>query len=243
MHRLYPKSVPSENPFRGVGLEHGKNTTRPATRAEAYALHAALIAVGEPHLAAVPLVCFEWHQRPENVLAGHMSWGDYRPADRPDSVRVMHHKTGELVWLPLAHKGAPLFPELTAYLDGLERIGVPVVLMCPKAKGATAKPFTRREARKRVRLAAKAAGLPEDLTLASCRHGGLTELGDAELTEQGVMSLSGHKTPTAARLYVKRTEKQRSAAAAKRRAWVDLTGEAEQKEVTFRNRPSADVSE
>lgn len=31
---------------------------------------------------------------------------------------------------------------------------------------------------------------------------------DADLTEQGVMTLSGHKTPAAARLYVKRTEKQ-----------------------------------
>jgi len=31
----------------------------------------------------------------------------------------------------------------------------------------------------------------------------LTELGDAELTEQGVMALSGHRTPEAARLYVK----------------------------------------
>jgi hypothetical protein len=29
--------------------------------------------------------------------------------------------------------------------------------------------------------------LPDDLTLAACRHGGITELGDAELTEQGVM--------------------------------------------------------
>ena len=49
----------------------------------------------------------------------------------------------------------------------------------------------------------------------------MTELGDAELTEQGVMTLSGHKTPQAARLYVKRTEHQRMNAARKRRDWVD----------------------
>ena len=48
----------------------------------------------------------------------------------------------------------------------------------------------------------------------------MTELGDAELAEQGVMALSGHKTPQAARLYVKRTELQRARAALKRRAWV-----------------------
>ena len=56
--------------------------------------------------------------------------------------------------------------------------------------------------------------------MTACRHGGMTELGDAELTEQGVMSLSGHRSPDAARGYVKKTEAQRLAAARKRRAWV-----------------------
>ena len=44
VRRLYPKVVPAENPFRGVELEHGKGTTKPATREQAYALHAALVA-------------------------------------------------------------------------------------------------------------------------------------------------------------------------------------------------------
>mgnify|MGYP001827697281 CR=1 FL=1 len=64
-------------------------------------------------------------------------------------------------------------------------------------------------------------GLPSYLTLEACRHGGLTELGDAELTEQEVMGHSGHRTPQAARLYVKRTERQRLAAARKRGAFVE----------------------
>lgn len=226
VHRLYPSSVPAENPFRGVELDRSKGTTRPASRAEAYALSAALIAAGEPHLAAIPIICFEWHQRPENVICGHLAWTDYRPFDRPDSVRILHHKTGELVWLRLVDPETqqPLFPDLTAYLDQLERLGVPIVLMRSqrKHKGAEvpAKPFTLREARKRVRDAAEKAGLPAWLNLAACRHGGLTELGDADLTEQGVMALSGHKTPDAARLYVKRTDAQRLNAARKRRAWV-----------------------
>ena len=233
VHRLYPTSVPAENPFRGVELEHDRQTTQPASRSDAYALHAALIAAGEPHLAAVPRICFEWHQRPENVLAGHLTWGDYRPPDRPDAARIVHHKTES--WSPpLGDASGSLFPELTAYLDGLERIGVPVVLMRPVAKGAPARPFRLREARRRVRQAAAAARLPASLTLAACRHGGLTELGDAELTEQGVMALSGHKTPKVAR-----TETQRLAAARKRRAWIDSTAEAEQIEDKSLNRPSA----
>ena len=48
----------------------------------------------------------------------------------------------------------------------------------------------------------------------------MTELGDADMTEQKVMALSGHRTPEAARLYQKRTEKQRMLAARKRRIYL-----------------------
>jgi hypothetical protein len=63
--------------------------------------------------------------------------------------------------------------------------------------------------------------LPTHVTLTACRHGGMTELGDAKLTEQGIITLSAHTTPDAARGYVKKTERQRLAAARKRRAWVE----------------------
>jgi hypothetical protein len=49
----------------------------------------------------------------------------------------------------------------------------------------------------------------------------MTELGDGGLTEPQIMSLSAHETPTAARVYVKRTELQRMSAARKRRQFVD----------------------
>lgn len=220
VRRLYPDDVPAENPWRGVELVHGNETTRPATRDEAYLLHKALVAAGQPWLAAVPLVCFEWHQRPENVLAGHLTWQDYRPPERPEWVRIVHHKTGERVWLPLTDKKGPLFPEIMAYLDGLERIAPAISVFRPRGKGDP-KAIDPHHAAKLVRDARTAAKLGDHVTLAACRHGGLTELGDAELTEQGVMALSGHRTPDAARLYVKRTEAQRAAAARRRRAWID----------------------
>jgi integrase len=179
-------------------------------------------------------VCFEWHQRPENVLAGHLNWTDYRPAER----------AGELVWLPLTDEDGPLFPELTTYLDGLNRLGVPIVLRTPRRKKwEPAQPFKIRYALERVREAAQAAGLPDDLTLSACRHGGVTELGDAELTEQGVMALSGHKTPQAARLYVKRTEGQRVAGARRRRAWIESRQNGEQEEEESQNGAAAKKSE
>ena len=66
-----------------------------------------------------------------------------------------------------------------------------------------------------------AASLPAHVTLAACRHGGMTELGDSDLTEQQIMALSTHATPQAARVYVKRTEAQRKTAARKRRLFIE----------------------
>jgi hypothetical protein len=222
--RLYPKDIAPLNPFRGVELTHGKGKRPAATREDAYALHRALIAVGEPHLAVAPLACFEWLQRPENIIAGHLTWLDYKPASKPNSVRIEHHKTGALVWMPLIDADGPFFPELTAHLDGLKRLGTPIVLMVPERKRQgrvlDPRPFLMREARKRVRQAADAAGLPSWLTLDACRHGGMTELADSDLTEEQEMSLSGHSTPDAKRRYVKRTEAQRLTAARKRRVWI-----------------------
>lgn len=232
--RLYPKDVPALNPFRGVELTHGKTKRPAATREDAYALHNALIAAGETHLAVAPLVCFEWLQRPENVIAGHLTWPDYKPASKPNHVSIEHHKTGALVWMPLSDVDGPFFPELTAYLDQLKRLGTPVVLMVPerrrKGRALEPRPFLLNEARKRVRKAADAAGLPSWLTLDSCRHGGMTELADSDLTEEQEMSLSGHTTPDAKRRYVKRTDAQRMTASRKRRAWI-----LEQKTTKSRN--------
>jgi hypothetical protein len=165
------------------------------------------------------LICFEWLQRPERVLAGDITWADYRPDDRPDAVQIRHHKTGAKGWSPLEDSEGLLYPELEAYLETLPHLGLPIVLTA--GERGPARPYSMAYAQRRVREARQAAGLPPHVTLDACRHGGMTELGDAELTEQGVMSLSMHKTPQAARLYVKRTERQRATAARRRRQWVE----------------------
>jgi hypothetical protein len=101
-----------------------------------------------------------------------------------------------------------------------------------KGKCGPARPYKLRDARARVRQAARGAGLPDWLTLDACHHGGMTELADSDLTEEQEMSLSGHTTPDAKRRYIKRTEAQRLVAARKRRAWVISQ---EQKQAVIRN--------
>ena len=219
VRRLHPNVVGTENPFEGVLKIGGSKTKVAATRAEAYALAEALKEIGEPHLGAAALICFEWLQRPENVLTGKITWGDYRSGSHPNHVRIFHHKTGEVVVQPLEDDGRMLYPELEKYLADLPRLGVAIVVT--KGSRGPSRPYAMVYAQAKVREARERVGLGTHVTLDACRHGGMTELGDAELAEQGVMALSGHKTPRAARLYVKRTEHQRVRAAVKRRDFVD----------------------
>jgi integrase len=218
IQRTHPQQFVTSNPFIGLTRFRSTNAIQHATRSEALALADAIRAHGHPHLALVPLICFEWLQRPENVLAGHLRWTDYRPPERPGHVRIVHHKTGVEVWHPLEAGGERFYPELEARIAELEQLAIPMVVT-PGKKG-TNKPYSFSYAKRVVREARRAADLPEYVTMTACRHGGMTELGDAELTEQGVMSLSGHRSPEAARGYIKRTDAQRLAAARKRRAWV-----------------------
>ena len=238
VQRTHPQQFVPTNPFVGLTKFRSTSTIEHATRTEAFALSDAIRAYGHPHLAIVPLVCFEWLQRPENVLAGHLRWTDYRPSERPGQVRIVHHKTGAVVWHPLEATGDRFYPELELRLKELDRLGISIVVT-PGSKGV-ARPYSFSYAKRIVREARRAAGLPEHVTMTACRHGGMTELGDAELSEQGVMSLSGHRTPDAARGYIKKTDAQRLAATRKRRAWVT---ELEHAQYESQNEPLISESE
>jgi hypothetical protein len=128
VRRLYSKVVPLDNPFRGVMKVGGSKIKVAASRAEVYALAEALRMSGHPHLGAAALICFEWLQRPENIIAGKITWADYRPRAHPGHVRIFHHKTGEVVLQPLEENGRLLYPDLEAYLGGLEKLAGTIIV-------------------------------------------------------------------------------------------------------------------
>lgn len=110
----------------------------------------------------------------------------------------------------------------------MPRLGIPLVLLEPErgpkstiTGKRTPRLYSLEHARHLVQKTLANAELPKHVTLAACRHGSMTELGDAGLTEPQIMSLSAHETPAAARVYVKRTEHQRVTAARKRRQFVE----------------------
>jgi integrase len=57
---------------------------------------------------------------------------------------------------------------------------------------------------------------PKEVSFQSFRHGGLTEAGDADLTDRQIQAIGGHRTVTVLSRYVKETEQQRRTAARKR---------------------------
>jgi len=149
-----------------------------------------------------------------------------------NAVRVLHPKTGEELWVPLFDEtGAPLYPELMAELDAIkrERIGGPMLCRDWGKRGpwptwpAPDRPDLTHMSRT-VKKIIRAAGLRNELTFTSFRHGGFTEAGDADLTDAQIRAQSRHTSAKVLPKYVKRTMRQVAAGAKKRRA-VRTAGE------------------
>ena len=89
----------------------------------------AAIEAGYPEAAAAAVICFEWLQRPENVLAGYIRWTDYRGREAPTAIRIFHHKTGTVVLHPLQDSDGTLFyGDAEEVLTKVPRRGIPMIL-------------------------------------------------------------------------------------------------------------------
>jgi hypothetical protein len=222
VQRLYPsefdKSVP--NPWMGATLEKRIITKKAAvTRDQVYSFAWGAIDVGEVEAAAVAVICFEWLQRPENVVAGHIKWTGYR--NEKPIIRVEHHKTGEIVDHPLEDVLADgsvvkFYEDAEEIIAKLPRRGVSMVLR--EIEKGKSKPFAFSTMQHKVQDLRKKLGLPSYFTFDACRHGGMTELEEAELTDGQGRALSAHRTQQAYIGYAKRTELRVLSATRKRHA-------------------------
>ncbi len=223
VHRLHPKCFDRDvpNPWDGVTMQQRTKATKPAaTRDEVYKFAWGAIEAGKPEAAAAAVICFEFLQRPENVLAGYLAWPDYRGKDQPNAIKINHHKTGAIVWHPLeefTEEGVVRFyGDAEAVLARLPRRGVAMILKA--RRDGTTEPYTAMQMSKIVRKQRDRLGLPSTFTLDACRHGGMTELEAAELTDGQGRALSGHRTQRAYEGYAKRTLERALPATRKRYA-------------------------
>jgi hypothetical protein len=236
VRRLYPDAFNADvpNPWTGVTTIRRVKKVKPAVDRETlYAFAWKAIAAGHPEPAAAAVICFEWLQRPENVLQGCLAWPDYRGRKHPTMIRIFHDKTGSVVWHPLEETTeagtVQFYPDAEAVLERLPRRGPPMILQAKR--NGNIGPFKPNRMAKLVRELADDFGLPGTFTLDACRHGGMTELEEAELTTGQGKALSGHRSDRAYGGYAKATQDRALAATRKRHAHR-LTNESGTK---FRN--------
>jgi hypothetical protein len=223
--RRNPDKVPMLNPFAKMGLVSYNRETPTATFPELECFRAKARELGYASLATAALIAWEWLQREEAIFSV-FDVMHYRPKEHPNAVRVLHPKTNEENWVPLFDDvGAPLYPELMAELDAIKRERIGGLVLCrdwgdrrpwptwPRPDHVDLTLMTRK-----VKEIIRAAGLREELTFTSFRHGGFTEAGDAELTDTQIRAQGRHESAKVLPKYVKRTMRQVADGAKKRRA-------------------------
>jgi hypothetical protein len=222
-YRSEPASVPAQNPFSKMGLFYNPRTTRAATLDELIKFVAKADQLGHRSIGTAALIAFWWLQREEDIFL-RLGWSHYRRPDAPDTVQILHNKTGENVDVPLFDQdGTHLWPDLVPRLDSDQRVGTLLVMRDrPDRKKkihlawATSASNPVRHVQRTVAQIRDEAGLASDITFTSFRHGGHTDAADAGLTDAQIRALSGHKTPAMISLYAKNTRDQRLAGARKR---------------------------
>ena len=127
-YRSHPVNVPAQNPFSKMGLCYKANRTRATTLDELNCFVAKADDLGHRSIGTAALIAFWWLQREEDIFL-RLSWSHYRPSDAPDTVRILHNKTGESVEVPLYdHDGTQLWPDVVPRLDSEPRVGTLVVM-------------------------------------------------------------------------------------------------------------------
>jgi hypothetical protein len=208
--------------WTGVTTKVRAKAKKPAvTREDVYAFAHGAIAEGYPEAAATAVICFEWLQRPENVVNGFLTWADYRAPSAPSIIRVEHHKTGTVAPHPLEEMTEEglirFYADAEEVLAKLPRLGVPMILR-DLGNGNAVKWRYSSLNHVVARIRKKIEGVPPHFTLDACRHGGMTELEEAELTDGQGRALSTHKTQQSYEGYAKRTAKRMLSATRKRHA-------------------------
>src|SRR5258707_8747038 len=108
------------------------------------------------------------------------------------------------------------YADAEAVLAHLKRCGIPLILR--EVEEGKSKPYSFSGMQKIVQRMRKAIGLPQEFTLDACRHGGMTELEEAEMTDGQGRALSAHRTKESYAGYAKRTEGRMLSATRKRHA-------------------------
>lgn len=230
------------NPFAGMGIKASSATgkgNRAATRAEYNLYRATARELGLQSMATAAALCFEGCQRvydvfgfedPDGEVVRGFFWADYQPGEQ---ISLIQSKTRKLIQLPLtvevtvpadeeggeaSREKVQLYPELEEELARTPRTGAAGEMIVRRELDGQPYPIDYvPKVHRRIR---EKAGLPKDLRFTSFRHGGLTELGDADVDD--MRAVSGHTKIDTTAIYNKANLAKARAIAVKRREHVAI---------------------
>jgi hypothetical protein len=206
MHRAEEAIVPADNPFAKMGLKklapgQKKTETPTAMWEELTIFRNEARRLGYDSLATAALTAWEWLQREEHLFG---AFAHYRPKERPNSVCVVHPKTGEEAWWPLFDEaGKALFPELMPELDAIKAAILSGLMFRRDHKhrrNRVPTPWMTERGgldylRAIVKEIVRSAGLRDELSFTSFRHGGFTEGADSDLSDAELRAAGRHARP------------------------------------------------
>jgi hypothetical protein len=238
-HGKLPGGAKAVNPFSRMDLDMVAEKGNRATSREEYVrFREQARAMGIQSMATAAAISFELVRRVSDVFgyehdgeeaSGCFYWEDYEPGE---AFAMRQGKTGDRQRIPLrgrpnpdvdGDRGPLLYPDLEEELARTARgqpdavvAGRPMTtIVIDEARGRR---YDESRAQRVFRKIRDAAGLPAEMTLTGFRHGGATELGDAEVFD--IRPISGHRTLRQTGTYNKVTEAKARRAGEKRRRHV-----------------------
>ena len=198
-YRQHDEIIPLVNPFEDMQLSHTPKETKHAVYGELESFTSKAIAMGEPALAAAARMGWDLHMRPTEAFRDFRV-KDWRPEDRPHQCFVHAGKRDNGAWIYVAdpETGEEFFPELSAIIKLIPK-GKPDDLLLRRHQinrqtGERAKSLSPvKDQAKQAKAIRDAAGLPEHVTLAAFRHGGLTSLRKYGFKDRELQLVSRHK--------------------------------------------------
>jgi hypothetical protein len=219
-YRLNEKHVPERNPWSHVKLQHTESETYAATYDQLQSFVSTAIVMNEIGMAIAARLCWDMHIRPTEVFRSTV-WADYRPDHKPNHFLIRHEKRNTGGWQILDDPdqlrdgvAVTMFPELESLLRMASHQG-PLICMREQQRGNNVLKGQWHPIKKGssiCRRIAMKAGLPSDVTLASFRHGGITDLGESGVDTSMMQSRTKHRQRASLDRYDHSNDKKSAAA-------------------------------
>ena len=220
VRRLWPEKMPANNPFEAMGISHKPKETVPATWEELASFVAKAVEKDEIGMAIAAQAAWDLCMRPDEIFK-KFARTHWRPETHPNQCWVGSAKNDHGAWIYVAdpETGEPFYPELDTLIESFPPQG-PLMVMRRRRRGAKVYDdwIPINNSPKQARDIRTAAKLPDHVTIAAFRHGGLTELGEGGLSDTLAQALSRHKQRSTLTHYLHQTDPLLLEAARKRAA-------------------------